>query len=145
METLLKDCLGVSIYIDDILVTGPTCMEHLANLERVLERLGKSNLKLNRAKCFIMRLSVEYLGHVIDQYGLHPTEEKIKAIRLAPTPRNVTELQAFLGIVNYYGKFLPNLSSQLEPLHGQLQKRSKWSWGPRQREQRRTLYRPIRC
>ncbi len=71
---------------------------------------------------------------MIDQYGLHPTGEKIKAIRLAPTPRNVTELRALLGIVNYYGKFLPNLSSQLEPLHGLLQKRSKWSWGPRQRE-----------
>ena len=69
---------------------------------------------------------VEYLGHIIDEHGLHPTEEKVKAIKEAPTPKNVSELRAFLGIINYYGKFLSNLSAQLSPLNELLQKKFKW-------------------
>ena len=60
---------------------------------------------------------------------MHPTEEKVKAIKEAPRPKNVSELRAFLGIINYYGKFLPNLSTQLAPLHQLLQKDSRWRWG----------------
>ena len=76
--------------------------------------------------------SVEYLCHVIDQHGLHPTKEKVKAIREAPEPQNVSELRSFLGIINYYAKFLPNLSTKLAPLYGLLQKEFKWSWGQKQ-------------
>ena len=128
MESLLNNCKGVSVFIDDILVTGATVEEHLLNLQEVLERLQEANLKLNKAKCFFLRPSVDYLGHRIDQHGLHPTEEKVKAVKQAATPTNVTELRAFLGIINYYGKFLPNLSSRLQPLHILLKKESKWRW-----------------
>ena len=64
--------------------------------------------------------SVEYLGHVIDQHGLHLTKQKVKAIRESPEPQNVSELRSFLGIINYYAKFLPNLSTKLAPLYGLL-------------------------
>jgi len=67
--------------------------------------------------------SLEYLGH-IDQQGLHSTKEKVKAIRKVPEPQNVSELRSVLGIINYYAKFLPNLSTKLAPLHGLLQKES---------------------
>ena len=71
---------------------------------------------------------MEYLGYVIDQHGLHPTEEKVTAIKEAPKPKNVSELRAFLGIISYYHRFLPNLSTKLAPLHELLQKKTKWKW-----------------
>ena len=75
-----------------------------------------------------MAPSVEYLGHVIDSAGLHPRKAKVKAITEAPAPRNVTELRSFLGLINYYGKFLPNLSSTLSPLYKLLQQNMQWQW-----------------
>lgn len=129
---LLQGCKGVVVYIDDILLTGSSGQEHLETLNKVLGILARAGIRLNRQKCFFMRPSVEYLGHIIDENGLHPTEEKVKAIKEAPRPTNVTELRAFLGIINYYGKFLVNLSAKLTPLHELLQKRSQWRWTDRQ-------------
>ena len=79
-----------------------------------------------------MAPSVEYLSYVIDSAGLHPTKAKVKAITEAPAPRNVTELCSFLGLINYYGKFLPNLSSTLAPLYQLLQQNTQWQWGDSQ-------------
>ena len=78
--------------------------EHLQTLDKVLQKLEFAGLKLNRSKCFFLRPRIEYLGYAIDEEGLHPTEEKVKAIKEAPTPKNVTELRSFLGIINYYGR-----------------------------------------
>ena len=128
METLLRGLKGVSVFIDDILLTGSTQEEHMQTLARVLERLEEANLRLNKDKCYYMKESIEFLGHRIDRHGLHPTEDKIKALRDAPMPKNVPELRSFLGIVNYYSKFLPNLSSKLSPLYNLLRKQSRWSW-----------------
>ena len=75
-----------------------------------------------------MHPKIEYLGHIIDAEGLHLTEEKVKAIREAPKPKNVRELRSFLGILNYYGRFLCNLSTNLVPLHDLLCKGVTWIW-----------------
>ena len=83
MENLLQGIRGVSVYIDDILVTGSTLHDHLKVLTTVLEKLQDSGLKLNRSKCFFLRSQIEYLGHVIDREGLHPTAEKVRAIQEA--------------------------------------------------------------
>ena len=72
--------------------------------------------------------SVSYLGHKIDADGLHPLPHKLQAVKAAPTPRNVSELKSYLGLLTYYGKFLPNLSTHLEPLYRLLAKDSKWKW-----------------
>ena len=104
MESLLQDIPGVAVYIDDILLTGKTDEEHLHTLDVVLQRLEQSGLRLKK-KCFFLQTSVEYLGHRIDCDRLHPTDEKVRAIRDAPTPKNVAELRSYLGLVNYYGKF----------------------------------------
>ena len=80
-----------------------------------------------------MELSqVEYLGHRISANGLQPTEQKVRAIVQAPTPNDVSQLKSYLGLLTYYGKFLPNLSTLLAPLYELLQKHHKWSWGKRQ-------------
>ena len=113
MENVLQGIPNTCIYLDDVLVTGKTPESHLANLEEVLSKLQTAGLCLKRSKCSFMMLSVEYLGHRILAKGIQPTEDKVRAVRDAPVPTNVTQLRSFVGLVNYYGKFLPNLSSVL--------------------------------
>ena len=97
-------------------------------LEQVLSRLSSAGITLKRSKCTFATTLVEYLGHIIDSTGLHPSPAKVQAIQKAPAPTNITELRAFLGLVNYNHKFLPNLSSTLSPLHRLLRKGTKWNW-----------------
>ena len=87
--------------------------DHLDNLAAVLEKLEATGVRLKRPKCHFMLPSVEYLGHKISDEGIQPTEAKIRAIVTAPAPNNVSQLKAFLGMLNYYAKFLPNISSRL--------------------------------
>ena len=133
MENLLQGLPHVSVYLDDILVTGTSMADHLKNLAEVL-RLREAGMCLKMTKCAFMLPKVEYLGHTISQQGLQPTPEKVRAIMDAPTPKDVSQLKSFLGIINYYGKFLPNLSTLLAPLHKLLQKQTTWEWGSAQEE-----------
>ena len=132
IETLLQGVDGVSVYIDDILLAGSTLEEHLRTLEEVLKRVQDAGLRLNRDKCFFLRSSIEYLGHVIDKDGIHPTQEKVQAIKNAPQPTNIAQLRSFLGLIKYYSKFLPNLSATLTPLYELLNKGQKWQWNSEQ-------------
>ena len=67
--------------------------------------------------CAFLQEFVEFLGHTIDKRGLHTTAEKVAAVKLASTPKNQRELHSFLGLVHYYGKFIPNLATLLHPLN----------------------------
>ena len=113
--------LHVICYLDDILITGCTEAEHANNLKEVLSRLQAHGVRLKREKCRFFQNSVEYLGHRISADGVHTTKSKVAAIEDAPTPKNVQELHSFLGLLNYYAKFIPNLASLLRPLHVLLQ------------------------
>lgn len=128
METLLLGVDGVINFLDDVLITGCSKAEHLQRLAKVLDILQDSGLKLSLSKCSFFRDSVTYLGFVIDKYGLHPCESKLVAIRNAPVPENVTQLKAFLGLVNYYGRFVRNLSEILHPLYQLLKKDVQFKW-----------------
>ena len=75
-----------------------------------------------------MAPAVEYLGHRIDASGLHTTDEKVRAIVQAPAPENVHELRAFLGLLHYYGKFIPDLATLLHPLNKLLKRGEPWVW-----------------
>ena len=79
-----------------------------------------------------MAASVEYLSHRIDTQGLHPIPEKVEAVKNAPRPKNVTELKSYLGLLSYYTKFLPNLSTVLAPLYQLLRADVSWHWGREQ-------------
>lgn len=129
IENLLQGIPGVAVYIDDILITGATEEEHLKTLEEVLRRLRAVGLRVKKRKCQFMAPSVTYLGHRIDATRLHPLPDKITAIEVAPAPQNITELKSFLGLLTYYGKFLPMLSTHLAPLHRLLKKETLWHWG----------------
>ena len=122
------------VYLDDILVTGSSEREHLDNLAEALKRLESAGMRLKRSKCEFMLPAVEYLGHKISDKGLQLTEGKIRAIVKAPAPENVSQLKAFLGMLNYYAKFLPNISSRLAQLYKFLQKAVVWSWGAKQQK-----------
>lgn len=129
MESLLQDIPSVVVYIDDILITGATEAEHLKTLGRVLECLESAGLTVKKEKCVFASSSVTYLGHTIDRDGIHPTPDKVQAVQQAPTPRNVTELKAFLGLLNYYGKFMLNLATTLKHL---LRESTEWRWTDRE-------------
>ena len=81
MESLLRGLDGVSVYLDDILVTGSTHENHLHNLAAVLEQIEPAGLRLNHCKCFFLQPRLKYLGHVIDEAGRHPTEDKLEPLR----------------------------------------------------------------
>ena len=134
MENILQGINHVCVYLDDILITGSTEEEHLQNLDKVLTRLENAGIRLKRDKCVFLLPAVEYLGHKISGQGLQPTDEKIQAIQKAPAPKDITQLKSFLGSINYYSKFLSNLSNTLAPLYRLLQKKAKWCWGPEQKE-----------
>jgi len=126
IDNLLKGIPLVYCYLDTILVAGPTGKDHLRSLDKVLGRLSTAGLRLRKDKCTFNPKSVIYLDYKIDQYGLHPTDEKVQATESAPAPRNVTELRSYLGLLNYYGRFLTDFSSRLAPLHVLLRKRVSW-------------------
>ena len=115
-----------------MLITGSTEDEHLAAFWEVLQRMAKAGLRLRQDKCAFTAPSVVYLGHQIEAEGLHPVTEKVKAIQDAPTPRDVSELKAYLGLLTYYNWFLPNLSTVLAPLYTRLRRDQQWDWTPAQ-------------
>jgi len=117
MDEILQGVEGTVCYIDDILVTGSNDEEHLQRLEEVLSRIKESGLRLKQEKCVFFQPSVEYLGHTIDAVGIHPLPSKLEAIVKAPPPRNVQQLRSFLGLLNYYSKFVRNLASVIHPLN----------------------------
>ena len=77
-----------------------------------------------------MANSVEYLGHIIDHKGLHTLPQKVAAIQDAPAPSNQQQLRSLLGLLHYYGKFIPNLATLLHPMNQLLKSSSVWNWSP---------------
>ena len=128
MESLLQDIPNVAVYIDDILVAGKSHAEHIHTLEKVFSRLHDAGLQLKKEKCTFCTSSVQYLGFRIDKEGIHPTAEKIRAIKEAPTPKNITQLKAYLGLLSYYNRFLPHLPSTVAPLYELLHHDITWHW-----------------
>ncbi|XP_060603332.1 uncharacterized protein K02A2.6-like [Ruditapes philippinarum] len=128
IEQIMEDIPNVQVILDDMIITGSDDKEHLEILEQVLKRLDEYGLRVNVEKCKFMEPKVEFCGHEIDADGLHKTDAKIAAIVNAPEIKNVKDLRSFLGLVQYYAKFLENLSTILHPLHQLLQKNARWKW-----------------
>ena len=101
----------------DIYITGKS-----ENLINVCNRLAECNLRLNLSKCKFMETRIEFLGFIIDKEGLHKSKSKIKAMVEAPRPKNDKELASFLGLVNFYGRFIKDRSTNLKPLYDLLNK-----------------------
>ena len=119
---------------DDVLIATCTEDENMDVLSQVFKRLDDHNVKLKRSKCAFVESEVVYLGLKVGSKGLQPVKEKIEPILNAPIPKNVTELRSFLGMVQFYARFLPDLATVLAPLHKLLQREEKWDWSKVQQE-----------
>ncbi|CAG9827401.1 unnamed protein product [Diabrotica balteata] len=129
MEQVLSGIDMTGVYLDDVIIAGEDLTDCKNNMLKVFERLNKYNIRINQNKSCFFRESVEYLGHVLDKEGVKPMQKKIEAIQKAPAPKNLTELRAYLGLLNYYSKFIPMLSTELYSLYKLLQKNQKCEWG----------------
>ena len=117
MNGILGDMDRVFVYLDDILIASPSLEQHLADLHEVLRRLDEAGLCINRKKCILAAEQVKYLGHVVDANGVVPQPAKVDAILAMPRPNTKVELQRFLGCVNFFHRFLPDIAATLAPLH----------------------------
>lgn len=125
------DIEGVIQFIDDILIYGKTKEIHDQRLRAVLKRCQEINIKLNRDKCKIGLSELKYLGHKITQNGIKPDESHVSAIKNMPRPLNIKDVERFLGLVTYVGKFVPNLSEKTFLLRELLRKDVEWHWNER--------------
>ena len=128
MEKILAGIDKVAVYIDDIIVGGPSKEEHIHILREVFIRLRDANVRAKKSKCRFVQKEVVYLGYRIDEHGVHPTEEHLEAIRSMPTPTNAKELRSFLGMINYYSRFIANLQPICAPLHSLTKHSVNWTW-----------------
>ncbi len=132
MDSIFQDIPNVCVYFDNVYITGPTDNEHLQTLDRVLRMVSAKGLRINKNKCQFLKTEIDFLGYRLSREGIKPQLEKTKAIKDAPTPKNVHELKSFLGLINYYSKFCGNLTDILSPLYMLLQKNTPWHWGKEQ-------------
>ena len=116
VSDILSGLPGVVVYIDDILVFGCNRAEHDERLANVRARLDSANLRLNLEKCCIGQEQVKYLGHILTKDGVQPDGDKLSAIQDMAPPQSVADVQRFLGMVTYLGKFVPQLTTATEPL-----------------------------
>jgi transposase InsO family protein len=133
MESILQEHSDYVIcFFDDILVFSGNDEEHETHLKSTLETLKSAQVKLNREKCSLRQREIRFLGFIIDEQGLRPDPAKVEAIVSLHPPRDVTELRRYLGMINFIGRHLENLSTVLQPLNKLLEKETAWFWGPDQ-------------
>ncbi|KAG8196623.1 hypothetical protein JTE90_014180 [Oedothorax gibbosus] len=119
---------GIKVFMDDVRVTGSSELAHFEALSEFFKKCKEHGLKLNLQKSKFFKKEINFLGHKIDANGLHKTDEKISAIAGAPKPKNAQEVQSFLGLVQFYGKFCSNLATIANPLNNLTKKNTRFIW-----------------
>jgi len=115
VNTALADLLktgDVTVYMDDILVSTVSLDEHFDVLKQVFRKLVKNKLELKVEKCNFLCTEIRYLGYIVSEKGVRPTNEGIEAVKNFPAPRNKFEVQRFIGLCAYFRKFMVSQSSQ---------------------------------
>ena len=116
------------LYVDDIVIFSKSIDEHLTHLEEVFRRLREANVKLNPKKCSFVKQRIEYLGHVVTPEGIFPDPGKVEVVKNFPKPASLKELKSFLGLANYYRRFIKGFSEIASPLNALTKKGVKFCW-----------------
>ena len=130
MNTVLRGILWdfAIPFLDDVVIFSPDPVSHLFHLEEVFKRLTEAGLKLKPQKCQFGVSYIKYLGHNIGKKGIAPFEEKVKAVKDFVTPTTITQIKSFLGLANYYRKFIKDFSKLAKPLNDLTKKSKTFYW-----------------
>lgn len=134
MNQLFSDMLDKSVlcFLDDILIFSRTEEEHLRHLRTVFTRLCEQELYVKPSKCAFMQREVSFLGHRIGADGLRVEPDKISTVQTWPQPKNITDVRSFLGLANFYRRFVKDYSRIALPLTELTKDTTPWRWGPEQ-------------
>jgi len=116
MDRLFRHLPFVFVYLDDILIASHSDAEHLNHLGQVFAILQSNGLQLNPAKCVFASASLSFLGHKVDATGIAPLPKHVQALLDFPPPCDLKQLQRYLGMINFYRRFLPGIAGVLQPL-----------------------------
>lgn len=125
-DSLLEGIPKVTAFFDNVLMAAHIEEELTAHLHSVFQCFHLADLKVKWEKCLLGVDHVDFLGFTIDVEGIHPVQDKIKAICDALVPTSMVELQAFLGLLNFYHTFVPHKAEVTEPFHWLLDKKAPW-------------------
>ncbi|XP_055632846.1 uncharacterized protein K02A2.6-like [Toxorhynchites rutilus septentrionalis] len=128
MDTMLAGLPCTAGYLDDVVVGGKDTNEHQRNLHAVLQRIEEFGFTIRPEKCSFGQQQIRYLGHILDRHGLRPDPAEIQVIKDLPPPQDITGVRSFLGAINYYGKFVPNMRALRFPLDQLLKDSSAFVW-----------------
>ncbi|XP_018395972.1 PREDICTED: uncharacterized protein K02A2.6-like, partial [Cyphomyrmex costatus] len=128
IENILKNIPDITVFLDDIKIASVNVEKHFEILELVLNRLSEYNIRINLEKCAFLKSQISYCGHIIGMDGIKKEKKKMEAVEKLPRPKNVSEVRAFIGLINYYGRFIENMSDILKPLNDLLKKNSHFKW-----------------
>jgi hypothetical protein len=120
MDTVLGGLPFAFVYLDDILVASPDKKSHWFHLQGVFSVLQQNGLIVNPEKCLLACSTVDFLGHRLSSSGIGPLPSRVQAIADFPRPATVKQLQAFLGLFNFYCRFIPAAAKLVRPLTGAL-------------------------
>nr|CDJ95324.1 RNA-directed DNA polymerase (reverse transcriptase) and Integrase domain containing protein [Haemonchus contortus] len=130
IDSMISGLNGVAAYLDDVIVTGRTLSEHNANLEALFSRISAYGFRVRADKCHFVMTQLTYLGNVITAAGRRPDPKKIDAITQMPKPKDTAQVRSFLGLINYYGAFVPEMRQIRAPLDALLKKDTPFNWNP---------------
>ncbi len=119
MDGVLRDVPFAFAYLDDILVASESHDDHHKHLKLLFQLLSANGLVLNKSKCVFGANELDFLGHRVTAQGIMPLPDRITALRECSAPTNRAGLQRFLGLINYYHRFIPHVAQVLAPLHAQ--------------------------
>jgi hypothetical protein len=118
MRRVLRDRLGkgVAVYIDDVIVYARTEAEHVELVDWVLSQLSKAGYYAHPGKCEFLRSEVNFLGHIVSRKGVSMQQHKVEAVSAWPRPKNVKDVRSFLGLANFYRRFVQGYAEIARPL-----------------------------
>ncbi|KAL0417389.1 UNVERIFIED_CONTAM: Retrovirus-related Pol polyprotein from transposon [Sesamum latifolium] len=124
----------VVVYLDDIVVYSRTLAEHVEHLRQVLTRLREHELYAKVSKCSFAQETISFLGHIVERGCIRMDPKKVQAIEEWQPPSDVHDLRSFLGLANYYRRFVKGYSEIARPMTDLLKKTETWKWTPQCQE-----------